>query len=168
MRCEQLGSAARVRFQQRSHAAYVRFEQRGPAQDSASDGGILMKDHAKKIKNVLQLNAQARGDYFIRKIVDFEVVWGLFDKGWATAQVAGVTAIPFWPEEGFADLCASAEWAGFLPKSIELSDFLSRWLPGLEGDGRICVLFPTHTERGFLIQPLDLLNLINKELQQYE
>lgn len=37
-----------------------------------------------KIDNVINLTASERYDYFIRKVADFEEVWGLKDaEGWA-------------------------------------------------------------------------------------
>jgi hypothetical protein len=76
--------------------------------------------------------------------------------------------VPFWPEEEFAALCATAEWQGFRPKAITLEEFLARWLPGMEKDQRICLVFSTPTDRGSLLRPNDLDNLIRQELQQYE
>ncbi|MBU6956900.1 DUF2750 domain-containing protein [Pseudomonas sp. CVAP len=127
-----------------------------------------MGTHQKKIENVLRLAPQERYDYFIRKVADVEVVWALFDNGWATAESGKITAVPFWPEEGFATLCASAEWNGFTAKPIELNDFLMRWLPGMQGDGRICQIFSTPDEQGLLVPPEDLLGVIKQELEQYE
>lgn len=40
-----------------------------------------MTAYLKNIENVLRLDAQSRCDYFVRKVADFEVVSGLFDKG---------------------------------------------------------------------------------------
>jgi len=127
-----------------------------------------MAAHHKKIENVLKLEPQARYDYFIRKVADFEVVWGLFDNGWATAGSANTTAVPFWPEEDFARLCASAQWRGFTAKSIELNDFLERWLPGMQGEGRRCYIFSTPDEQGLLVLPEDLLGAIKQEREHYE
>lgn len=127
-----------------------------------------MTMHPKKIENVLTLDAQARCDYFVRKVADFETVWELFDQGWATAQTESSTAVPFWPEEAFAHLCAVDEWTSFRPKAIALDEFMSHWLPGMEKDKRLCVIFPTPQHTGLLVPPLDLLNLLRQELQQYE
>ncbi|KVF68041.1 hypothetical protein WS75_30070 [Burkholderia sp. FL-7-2-10-S1-D7] len=127
-----------------------------------------MTAHPKKIESVLRLDAQTRCDYFIRKVADFETVWGLFDTGWATASANGHIAIPFWPEEDFADACASEEWKNFRAKAISLEEFLSRWLPGMDSDRRICAVFPAPGDKGLLVPPIDLMNLIKQELQQYE
>ncbi|EDT43095.1 DUF2750 domain-containing protein [Burkholderia ambifaria] len=127
-----------------------------------------MTAHLKKIENVLRLDAQSRCEYFIRKVADFEVVWSLFDQGWATARTGATTVLPFWPEEAFAKLCATDEWQGFRPKAIALDDFLERWLPGMAPDQRICAVFAAPSDRGTLMAPMDLERLIRMELEQYE
>nr|WP_289781124.1 DUF2750 domain-containing protein [Pectobacterium versatile] len=128
----------------------------------------MVSAHPKKIENIYRLDSQERCDYFIRKITDFEMVWGLFNEGWATAISGQKMAIPFWPEESFATLCANDEWAGFTAKAIELNEFLSRWLPGMQNDGRICQIFPIPSEHGFFIPPATLLHAIKDECEQYE
>jgi len=100
-------------------------------------------------------------------VADFEVIWGLNDKGWATAQAGDMVAIPFWPEREFAAECAIEEWNGFSPKAIPLSEFLTRWLPGLRADHRACLIFSTPLSRGLLLLPEQLQQLIEVELQQY-
>jgi len=110
---------------------------------------LLMTARSKKIENVLRLDASSRCDYFVRKVADFEIVWGLFNTGWPTASTGATTAVPFWPEEEFAALCATAEWQGFHPKAIALEEFLTRWFPGMEKDQRICLVFPTRRKIHF-------------------
>ncbi|KVU70885.1 hypothetical protein WK72_10250 [Burkholderia ubonensis] len=124
--------------------------------------------HRHKLDNVLKLDAPARCDYFVRKIADFAVVWGLFDAGWATAQQGGAIVIPFWPEAAFAAVCADVGWSACRPKPISLADFLSRWLPGMARDGRLCAVFPVPGQAGLPMQPLDLLERIAQEARQYE
>lgn len=124
--------------------------------------------HPQKIERVLRLGTQARLDYFIRKIADSEVVWGLFGTGWATATADGRMAIPFWPEQDFAALCADDAWTGFHAKAIPLDAFLTRWLPGMEKDQRLCAVFPAPADNGHLVLPQDLLASIRLELTQYE
>lgn len=127
-----------------------------------------MSNHPTKIQNVQSLSDEARCDYFVRKVADFEVIWGLSDKGWATAQAGECVAIPLWPEKEFAKLCAIDEWNGFVPKPLPLGDFLAKWLPGLRADQRTCLIFPTSHSRGLIVPPERLQQLIEAELRQYE
>ncbi|PCE29565.1 DUF2750 domain-containing protein [Burkholderia ubonensis] len=124
--------------------------------------------HPSKLDNILKLDTHARVDYFVRKVADFEVVWGLFDEGWACARHGGATVMPFWPEAAFAGRCAEGAWSGFRPSAIALADFLSRWLPGMARDGRLCAVFPVPGQAGPPMQPPDLLERIAREARQYE
>ncbi|MGB7992096.1 MAG: DUF2750 domain-containing protein, partial [Candidatus Methylophosphatis roskildensis] len=118
-------------------------------------------------KNVIALDARARYEYFIRKVTDFETVWGLFGQGWATGAANGQNAVPFWPEEGFAALCANDEWDHCSPKEIPLQDFLRKWLPGMDRDHNMCWIFPTRESTGYLVHPLGLKQDLDAELAQY-
>lgn len=127
-----------------------------------------MSLHSKKQANILALGAKERCDYFVRKVADFERVWGLFEIGWASFRAGDATVLPFWPEEEFACLCAHSEWEGYTPREIKISDFMSTWLPGMVIDNRMCLAFPNPENQGFLIGPEDLKSLIESEIKQYE
>lgn len=131
-----------------------------------------MKDtkmHQKKIENILKMPGDERLQYFVRKVSDFEEVWGLFDDGWAmTADTEGRKAIPLWPEKDFSDLCAEGVWENYNSKPIELDRFVSKWLPGMEKDGVLTAIFPTPKNKGVIIQPKDLLTTLEEEIEQYE
>ncbi|WP_230939796.1 DUF2750 domain-containing protein [Burkholderia territorii] len=137
-----------------------------PSFDEWRGGSMVV--HPKKIESVLRLDSQARCDYFVRKVADYEVVWGLFGTGWATGTSEVHMAIPFWPEEDLAVRCASDKWKNFRPKAIALDEFLSKWLPGMEADRRLCAVFPGPEGTAQLLSPLELLELIKRELKQYE
>ncbi|MEN5236382.1 DUF2750 domain-containing protein [Pseudomonas sichuanensis] len=124
--------------------------------------------HEKKINNISAMKAEDRFDYFVRKVSDFEVVWGLRDQGWATSGLDGREVVPFWPEEDFARLCAVDEWSGFSPCQISVGDFLEKWLPGMQGDNRLCQIFPVRDDVGFVINPAELESALRAELEQYE
>lgn len=58
---------------------------------------------SRKIDNVKSLNSNERLEYFVRKIADFEQLWGSYgENGWL--QLFGENdkkVIPFWPEKQF-------------------------------------------------------------------
>lgn len=126
-----------------------------------------MNVNFKKLRNVHSLSDKERCDYFVRKVADFELVWGLHDKAWAMAKAGVNEAIAFWPEQEFATVCAADEWEGFEPRSIPLSDFISEWLPGMEANRRMCLIFPTPSTHGMSLPPGTLSRLLKEELQQY-
>ena len=52
-----------------------------------------------RIKNIVNLSAAERYGYFIRKVSDFEEVWGLKDKeGWALMGNNEQVLFPVWSE----------------------------------------------------------------------
>lgn len=125
--------------------------------------------HSKKVENILLLTGKERYEYFVRRVSDFEQVWGLFSDGWATAENnEGQKGISFWSESEFAELCATNEWSNYKPKEIKIDAFLEKWLPGMEKDGIDAIIFSTPNEKGVFVKPNMLLNDINEELEQYE
>lgn len=125
--------------------------------------------HPKKTDNITRLNAEARYDYFIRKVVDFKTLWGLVGTaGWVTAGNDAVEVIPFWPEQAFATLCAEHAWADSVPKAIPLQHFIECWLPGMQRDTRQCLIFPTVQHLGLWIAPNRLAQDLAAEIKSYE
>ena len=123
--------------------------------------------HPNKIINVESLSDSDRYDYFVRKVADFNVVWGLFKVGWATSENIKTIAVPFWPEKDFAERCSIENWSGFEPKPIPLDEFLSKWLPGMQSDNRVCQVFPTRESQGFVVTPAVLRSGLIIEASQY-
>ncbi len=121
----------------------------------------------KEVEAVTNLPASKRYEYFIKKVADFQKVWGLFQNGWATSEVDnGKIAVPFWPKEEFALECAKGEWAGYHPESINLEDFLNKWLIGMKTDGYKISVFPTNT-KAVIVEIDILLNDLTCELEKY-
>jgi hypothetical protein len=128
-----------------------------------------MGDISKKNENVIKLSSEDRYNYFIRKVADFEEIWGLYNDGWALlGDDANMQAFPFWPEKEFAEICATEQWLGYLPKSITLDNFLEKWIPGMENDELSISIFQTPKSTGKIVNPQKLMNDINEELEQYE
>ena len=125
--------------------------------------------HPAKSANVHSLPAAERYDYFVRKVADFEKVWGLFSNGWALAEdTDGRKVFPFWPEEAFAESCADGSWAGYQPRAIPLDEFMRKWLPGMANDAILVGVFPTSAEKGIVVKSLQLEADLARELQEYE
>lgn len=76
----------------------------------------------KEFNAVLELPANIRYEYFIKKIVDQEVLWGLYDDGWAlSTDDVGNHLFPFWPRKEFAEYCAIGDWSnGYPMKNVYL------------------------------------------------
>lgn len=124
--------------------------------------------HAEKFRQVIQLPPVERYGYFVRKVADTQLVWGLHDEGWATAQAGDKVVIPFWPEADFAQACASGGWAGYQPRVIALDDFLHLWLPGMQDSEQLASIFAVPQGAAAIAAPADLLADLQQEAEQYE
>lgn len=128
-----------------------------------------MLDTNKKRNNILALSENERYEYFIRKVVDFEEVWGLYNDGWALlGDDSGTQVFPFWPEKEFAELCSDDLWKGYTPKPIKLELFLEKWIPGMEKDNLIINIFHTPKSKGKIVKPIELRDDLLHELENYE
>ena len=122
------------------------------------------------INSVIALETSKRYEYFIQRVADWEELWSLKDEsGWvSSANNEGLMSIPFWPHPKFAELCASDSWEGNNPSPIALSDFMSKWLPGMNHDGLSVAVFPLPEGKAVEINPLELLEQLEMACQQYE
>jgi hypothetical protein len=127
-----------------------------------------MKGINEKLANVINLPAPERYSYFIRKIADFEEVWGLYNNGWALLENNGNRVLAFWPEIEFAELCAVDIWKNYTPKKISLEDFQEKWLVGMKKDKTDASIFYTPNEKGIVVSAQQLLDDLNEEVSQYE
>ncbi|WP_349775614.1 DUF2750 domain-containing protein [Halalkalibacter oceani] len=121
----------------------------------------------KEIEVVSKLPISKRYEYFIKKVADFEEVWGLLDEGWAISEDDnGNPLMPFWPKKEFANLCAVDEWKNYKAEQIELEDFLQEWLPGMKVDGIKPSIFWNNVDSAVL--DIDTLILdLEEELKKY-
>ncbi len=121
----------------------------------------------KEFNAVIKLPANIRYEYFVKKVVDWEEVWGLFDDGWAmTEDDNGRLMLPFWPKEEFATYCAFEDWSNYKPQNISLDEFISDWLPGMKEDGYNPSIFWNRVDSAVL--EIDTLILdLEEELKKY-
>ncbi len=126
--------------------------------------------NTKKIDNVLKLSTKERYEYFVRKVADFEEVWGLKENdGWALLKDNdGKIIFPIWPEKEFAEICAVDNWSKYKPIAITLNDFLEKLSPKIEKDNLFYTVFLTPNNKGIVITPQELCADIENECQQYE
>lgn len=123
----------------------------------------------KKIESILKMTENERYNYFIRKVADFEEIWGLSDNGWALlGDDNGNQILPLWPEKDFAELCAVEQWKSYKPESIQLDNFLEKWIPGMMKDKTLVNIFLTPGSKGTVILPYDLNSDLQEELEQYD
>lgn len=116
---------------------------------------------------VLKVAANKRYEYFIKKVVDREEVWGLYDNGWAvTEDDYGNKMIPFWPRKEFAQNCIQDTWENYEPEKIDLYEFIDEWLPNMKEDGLKPSIFWNNHDSAVVNIDI-LLEDLNRELENY-
>ncbi|MBU1558732.1 MAG: DUF2750 domain-containing protein [Pseudomonadota bacterium] len=100
-----------------------------------------MKISKEEVAAVIQLPAPKRYDYFVKRVVGFGKVWGLYQegKGWELSETNdGNSVFLLWPAKEYAELCIGEGRENSEPKAIELHDLLNDLIPHLRKQG----LFP--------------------------
>ncbi|MCJ7933144.1 MAG: DUF2750 domain-containing protein [Chryseobacterium sp.] len=93
-------------------------------------------------------------------------MWGLSDNSWALlGDNNGNQILPLWPEKEFAQLCAVEQWKEYKPESIELDNFIQKWIPGMMNDKTLVNVFLTPDAKGTVISPDDLNSDLQDELE---
>ena len=127
-----------------------------------------MKISQKQIESVIMLTGSKRYKYFIKVIVDWEEVWGLYQNGWALAATDdGQKVFPVWPTKEYAMLCSEKEWAGYEPKSFSLVNFMDELIPILKNDGVLLGIFYTQLDKGVTLAVDQVLEDLHQELENY-
>ncbi|WP_242524610.1 DUF2750 domain-containing protein [Metabacillus sp. cB07] len=128
---------------------------------------IKIKINNAEINAVNKLPENVRYEYFIKKVTDYEEVWGLFNDGWATSRDEdGNLFIPFFPKKEFAEISAVKEWASYEARSITLDDFIENWLTGMKKAGINPSIFPLGNETA-AVSIDNLLKDLETELENY-
>jgi hypothetical protein len=124
--------------------------------------------HKRGFEAVSKLPGAKRYEYFIKKVADNEILWGLYNDGWAmVADDNGNEMIPFWPREEFADACCLNDWRYFKAEEIDLYEFIEGWLVDMKEDGLLTAIFYTKDDKGVVVEPDKLLEDLNEELENY-
>jgi hypothetical protein len=118
--------------------------------------------------------SKERHERFVKRIVAAREVWGLkSEEGWAcTASTADGredrSVMPFWSDRAYAKQCAKEDWSHYEPTPIPLELFLEHWLAGMEADD--CIVGTNWNAHlcGYEIEPLDLKQEIERELENVD
>jgi hypothetical protein len=126
-----------------------------------------VKISPQQLEAVLALPGPRRFAHFVKVVADWYEVWGLFQDGWALAADEDQVVFPLWPAKEYAQLCARAEWDGYIPRAIDLGEFREVLLPKLKADGMLAGVFFTPASKGLTLPPDELNKAIEAELQNY-
>lgn len=127
-----------------------------------------MKVSNQELLSVINLNADNRYKYFIKKITDWDRVWGLYNNGWALAETGqNEVVLPIWPAKEFALICANSNWKSYTPESFSLSDLENDLLPSLKNDKVKVAIFYTPKDKGIVVENDKLIDDLKEELKNY-
>ena len=123
----------------------------------------------KEIEAILRLDGPTRYKHFIKRVVDNELAWGLWNDGWALmADGGGQPVFPLWPAREYAELFAVREWDGYAAEEIALADLIDELLPKLTEKEVRPGIFPTPTGKGVTPTASELLRALRTEMGKYE
>lgn len=130
---------------------------------------MIYEPSDQEVESVTSLSASNRYQYMLAKIADWEEIWSIEKESeWALMRDdAGNELVPVWPANKFALVCCSGMWKDYRPKDIPLTEWTSKWLPGIEKDRRAVAVFPLQNNRGTVVLAQVMQDDISKALQQY-
>lgn len=121
----------------------------------------------KEIMGVLAADPRRRYEYFVHRACDTKRVWTLHADDWARFTDGGQLLIPLWPHERFAAMFCIGEWAGYIPKAIELHEFLEKWPQTMKRDGLEPAILPGASGRAVIVSIDELVAHLRHELAEY-
>lgn len=124
----------------------------------------------KEFASVIDLRPAERFDYFVKRVADWEAVFSLrTPNGWVVAADRdGTELFPVWPHASFAEAAAQGVWEDASVAAIDLSDWIEKWLPGLEKDRRRIAVFPVPSGAGVVVEPALLRAALAVALDEFE
>lgn len=121
-----------------------------------------------EIEAVSKLAGVERYSYFIKKVTDENRVWSLWKDDWVlVCDEAGREMIPVWPHKKYAEQSATGMWEDHFAKEIDLNELIDRWLPGIVKDNRLLAIFPNISDRGVVVDSIELASDIENEMSRY-
>jgi hypothetical protein len=124
----------------------------------------------KDIETASALGPSERYAHFLKRVLETKELWSLKGDDGFVAMVddEGHAGLPLWPHHRFAEQHATGELSSTQPARISLSDFINKWVGGMEKDGLKLVIFPTLGMQGIVVEPARLLADLSEELKQNE
>jgi hypothetical protein len=127
-------------------------------------GGIMNRN---EFEALINKSANIRYEYFIKRVVDSELVWGLYQNGWTvTEDDNGNKLLPLWPNKDFAKHCAIGEWENCSVRSMDLYECIDEFLMQLKNDGYKPSIFYNNYDSAVLEVDV-LIEDLKSELDKY-
>lgn len=121
----------------------------------------------KEFNAIVSRPADLRYEYFVKKTADSEMLWGLYEEGWAmTTDSSGTALLPLWPKSEFALHCAIDEWNGYTSRPLDLHAFIEKILPRLDQDGVKTAIFYNNSDSA-VVEASKLMEDLREALGKY-
>ena len=73
--------------------------------------------------------------------------------------------IPVWPHQAYANAFRTGPWVDFEPRKIDLEEFITTWLPGMQKEGLQPAVFPVPAGTSVIVTAEDLDANLRHELE---
>lgn len=129
----------------------------------------MVQINSKEIQSVINLTSEKRYKYFLNKVADAALIWGLYDDGWALVEnKKDEVLIPLWPAKEYAELCASEDWREYQPKSVEIHEFIEEMIVNLKENKISLAIFYTPHDKGIILNHDNFIDDLRMELNNIE
>ena len=112
----------------------------------------------------------ANHDRFVRRIIDNEIVWYLSNPNGVANSISNedeeTNILLFWSDRAYTTRAKKETFPDFEEASMDLFDFLFRWLPGMSGDGVLAGTNWTQDLIGVEKDPFELREEIDSLMSQ--
>lgn len=118
-------------------------------------------------KNSINLTDEQRYDLFMQQLMMNKSAWILVDEYGAVmlkSEDSEEDYVPFWPSEELAADWATEDWKHCEPKQLSFDDIQEKWLPGMEEDDLLLLIFPALDLQGRIFYPWEFGDVLTKKL----
>ncbi|MCF2948971.1 DUF2750 domain-containing protein [Paraglaciecola aquimarina] len=125
---------------------------------------------AKDFLDLSKMLPEQRFEYALTKMIEDQSLWGLFGaNGWVMVKADEDTCMPIWPHEEFATSWVKEDFPDCQPKQIEFSQWCEMWLPGMQKNNTLVLVFPLgEDEEGIILEAQELAECIDEDLAELE
>ena len=123
-----------------------------------------------QFKAVLELSSSDRCSHFIGKVADWEQLWGVKNsEGWLVPITPeDMEYFPVWPHPEYAQKIVDENFEGYQAVEISIQEFIDRWIPTFAEDNVKVAVFPDMYWEFWVMEPKDMLEVLQDEMAQYE
>lgn len=116
---------------------------------------------------VTKLQPEDRFEYTLAQLIKQQTLWGLHGKdGWILLKADEDACLPVWPDASFAMAWEKDEFPDCEPRPIEFDAWMDQWLPGMQANGTLILVFPlSEDEEGVMLTADEVKRCIEDDLK---